>query len=89
MRQFGKYIVCNVSRLKLVALNEHQAITNINKSLNLETVPLQIFPKVAIEQNRCACCTTQIYKNLHKKMIFCKFIHARKEEFYPTIICIG
>ena len=30
--------------------------------------------------NPCACCTTQIYKYLHKNRIFCKFIHARKEK---------
>ena len=45
--------------------------------------------KFAILPNACACCTTQIYKYLHKNEIICKFIHARKEEFYPTIICIG
>ena len=45
--------------------------------------------KFAIAPNVCACCTTQIYKYLHKNEIICKFIHARKEEFYPTIICIG
>ena len=34
MWQFGKYIVCNVLRLKIVAKTQHQAITNIHKSLN-------------------------------------------------------
>ena len=37
----------------------------------------------------CACCTTQIYKNLYKNWIFRKFKYARKEEFYATIICFG
>ena len=37
----------------------------------------------------CACCTTQIYKNLYKNWIFRKFMYARKEEFYAPIICFG
>ena len=36
-----------------------------------------------------ACCTTQIYKYLHKNEIICKFRYARKEEFYAPIICFG
>ena len=43
----------------------------------------------AILPNRCACCTTQIYKNLYKNWIFRKFKYARKEEFYAPIICFG
>jgi hypothetical protein len=50
---------------------------------------VQLTTSPAIEPNACACCTTQIYKNLHKKEIICKFIHARKEKFYPTVICFG
>ena len=33
----------------------------------------------------CACCTTQIYKNLYKNWIFRKFKYARKEEFYAQL----
>ena len=42
-----------------------------------------------LTQNHCACCTTQIYKNLYKNWIFRKFKYARKEEFYAPIICFG
>lgn len=28
-------------------------------------------------------------KNLYKNGIFCKFMYARKEEFYAPIICFG
>ena len=45
--------------------------------------------KFAILPNACACCTTQIYKNLYKNWIFRKFKYARKEEFYAPIICFG
>ena len=34
LRKFGKYIVYNVSRLKNVAKKQHQAFTNIHKTLN-------------------------------------------------------
>ena len=33
-RKFGKYIAFNVLRLKNVAKNQHQAFTNITKTLN-------------------------------------------------------
>ena len=35
MRQFGKYIAFNVPRLVFRWQIQHQAVTNINKSLNL------------------------------------------------------
>ena len=47
------------------------------------------FLQPRILQNRCACCTTQIYKNLYKNWIFRKFKYARKKEFYAPIICFG
>ena len=53
MRKFGKYIAFNVSRLENVAKMQHQAITNIHKTLNLATAPFQKFPKLAIFLNRC------------------------------------
>ena len=34
LRQFGKYIVCNVSRLENVATSQNQTNTNIEKTLN-------------------------------------------------------
>ena len=52
-RKFGKYVAHNVSRLKNVAKNQHQAFTNIHKTLNLATAPFQKFPKLAIFLNRC------------------------------------
>ena len=39
--------------LKIVAKNQHQAFTNIHKTLNLATAPFQKFPKLAIFLNRC------------------------------------
>ena len=47
MWQFGKYIVCNVSRLKNVAKNQHQAFTNIHKTLNWATAPFQKIPETS------------------------------------------
>ena len=38
----------NVSRLKNVAKAQHQAFTNITKTLNKTTAPFQKFPKLAI-----------------------------------------
>ena len=61
-----------------------QPSTNVDRSNALD-----LTTSAPIAANGCACCTTQIYKYLHKNRIFCKFIHARKEKFYPTIICIG
>jgi hypothetical protein len=46
-------IAANVLRLKNVAKNQHQANTNIHKTLNLATAPFQKFPKPAIFLNRC------------------------------------
>ena len=58
---------------------------NFEKYKNLQTSESS-----ALLQNRCACCTTQIYKkNLCKNGIFRKLKYARKEEFYATIICFG
>ncbi|WP_203228802.1 hypothetical protein, partial [Flavobacterium sp. LMO6] len=39
--------------LKIVAKTQHQAFTNIHKTLNLATAPFQKFPKLAIFLNRC------------------------------------
>ena len=52
-RKFGKYVAHNVSRLKNVAKTQHQANTNIHKTLNWATAPFQKFPKLAIFLNRC------------------------------------
>ena len=46
-------LTANVSRLENVAKMQHQAITNIHKTLNLATAPFQKFPKLAIFLNRC------------------------------------
>ena len=43
----------NVSRLKNVAKTQHQANTNIHKTLNWATAPFQKIPKPAIFLNRC------------------------------------
>jgi hypothetical protein len=61
-----------------------QPSTNVDARQNV-----QLTTEPAFLQNRCACCTTQIYKNLYKNGIFRKFMYARKEEFYTTIICFG
>jgi hypothetical protein len=61
-----------------------QPSTNVDARQNV-----QLTTEPAFLQNRCACCTTQIYKNLYKNWIFRKFKYARKEEFYATIICFG
>ena len=50
---------------------------------------LQLKTSPRILPIQCACCTTQIYKNLYKNWIFRKFKYERKEEFYATIICFG
>ena len=49
----GHKLTANFSRLKNVAKNQHQANTNIHKTLNWATAPFQIFPKPAIFLNRC------------------------------------
>ena len=67
----------------LEALNCQPAL-KLNRSTNLQ---LTTSPPLAA--NGCACCTTQIYKNLYKNWIFRKFKYARKEEFYAPIICFG
>ena len=46
-------LAANVSRLKNVAKMQHQAFTNITKTLNWATAPFQKFPKLAIFLNRC------------------------------------
>ena len=61
-----------------------QPSTNVDARQNV-----QLTTSPAFLQNRCACCTTQIYKNLYKNWIFRKFKYARKEEFYAPIICFG
>ena len=61
-----------------------QPSTNVDARQNV-----QLTTEPAFLQNRCACCTTQIYKNLYKNWIFRKFKYARKEEFYAPIICFG
>ena len=61
-----------------------QPSTNVDARQNV-----QLTTSPAFLQNRCACCTTQIYKNLYKNWIFRKFKYERKEEFYATIICFG
>ncbi len=38
------FVVVNVLRLKNVAKIQHQAFTNIHKTLNLVTAPFQKFP---------------------------------------------
>ena len=45
----------DVLRLKNVAKTQHQANTNIHKTLNWATAPFQKFPKLAIFLNRCVC----------------------------------
>ena len=63
-------------------------IFNFVQKLNRRTA-VELCSYAPLLQNPCACCTTQIYKNLYKNWIFRKFKYARKEEFYATIICFG
>ena len=70
--------------LSIFGNQNFQFSTNVDRSTNA-----QISTNAPILPNPCACCTTQIYKNLYKNLIFRKFKYARKEEFYATIICFG
>ena len=53
MRKFGKYIAFNVTRLVFRWRFEYQADTNIDKTLNFATIPLQKLRKTPLETNQC------------------------------------
>ena len=80
-------IAHNVPQLGEVAEIEARMFSFAQK-FNRRT-ELEFTTEPAIFANCCACCTTQIYKNLYKNWIFRKFKYARKEEFYAPIICFG
>ena len=80
-------IAHNVPQLGEVAEIEAKMFSFAQK-FNRRT-ELEFTTEPAILPNCCACCTTQIYKNLYKNWIFRKFKYARKKEFYAPIICFG
>ncbi|MBM6498030.1 hypothetical protein H9X54_001775, partial [Flavobacterium macrobrachii] len=83
----GFTITANVLQLGEVADLESLTFNLAIMFIRIPNVKFSTEP--AILPNCCACCTTQIYKTLQINLIFFKFTHARKKDFYTTVICIG
>ena len=67
----------NVSRLKNVAKTQHQANTNIHKTLNWATVPFRIFPE-----------TSHIFKPLLNAVLYFQNLKNQRN-VYPQSLVFG
>ncbi len=64
-------------------------LINLTASVNLPDMAFRVTDNLIYGVNSVLVAQHKYTKNLYKNEIFRKLMHARKEEFYATIICFG